>query len=910
MSEEQTPERDEEFDNDNGDNSLGNVIHISGMYKEWFLDYASYVILERAVPHLYDGLKPVQRRILHSMKEMDDGRYNKVANIIGNTMKYHPHGDASIGDALVQLGQKDLLIDCQGNWGNIFTGDRAAAPRYIEARLTKFALEVVFNPKTTTWLSSYDGRNKEPFTLPVKFPLLLAQGVEGIAVGMACKILPHNFNELIDASIAHLKGKKFTLLPDFITGGSADFSGYNDGLRGGRVKVRAKIVQEDKTLLKITELPFGTTTDKLIESILKANSKGKIKIKKVEDNTSEFVEILLHLPSGVSPDKMIDALYAFTDCEISISPNAAVIENDKPQFLGVTEMLRLSTEQTVELLKKELEIRKGELEEQWHFSSLEKIFIENKIYVKLHGLGYEEAITLTQELLKPFEKQLIRAVTEDDVKHLLEIKMRRITRHDAEKADEKLLSLEEELAKTKHHLANLIEYAIDYFKELKKKYGEGRERKTEIRSFENIDAAKVAVSNAKLYVNKEEGFIGHSLKRGEGEFVTDCSDIDDIIVFREDGKMLVTKIANKTFVGKGIIHVGVWKKGDKRTIYNMIYQDGKTGPSYMKRFDVTSITRDKEYDLTKGSTGSKVLWFSANPNGEAETVLVKLRPKANVRKLKFEIDFSELAIKGRGANGNRVTKYIIAKIELKEKGVSTLSARKIWFDDTVQRLNSEGRGEFLGEFGSEDKILTIMQSGEYQLTGFDLFTKFDEDMIVIEKWNRKKPVTAIYFDGEKEQYNVKRFLIEPTDKKTLFITEHEKSFLEIVTTDWIPQVQVNFAKVKGTEKDPEVINLEEFIAIKGMKAIGNRLTANKVKNIDLLEPLPYEEVVEEVSEDEAAVQQDEEIITETTANEVADSNQKQVKEEGTTPKQQTSSAHKPKPIKDISDDEASQMKLF
>lgn len=913
MSEEQTPERDEEFDNNDGDNSLENVIHISGMYKEWFLDYASYVILERAVPHLYDGLKPVQRRILHSMKEMDDGRYNKVANIIGNTMKYHPHGDASIGDALVQLGQKDLLIDCQGNWGNILTGDRAAAPRYIEARLTKFALEVVFNPKTTTWLASYDGRNKEPFTLPVKFPLLLAQGVEGIAVGMACKILPHNFIELIDASIAHLKGKKFTLLPDFITGGSADFSGYNDGLRGGRVKVRARIIQEDKNLLKVTELPFGVTTDKLIESVLKANSKGKIKIKKVEDNTSEEVEILLHLPSGVSPDKMIDALYAFTDCEISISPNAAVIENDKPRFIGVTEMLQLSTDQTVGLLKLELEIKKGELEEQWHFSSLEKIFIENKIYVKLHGLGYEEAIELTLQLLEPYKKQLIRAITEEDVKRLLEIRMRRITRHDADKAEEKLLALEEELEKTNYHLAHLIEFAIDYFKELKKKYGAGRERKTEIRSFENIDAAKVAVNNAKLYVNKEEGFVGHSLKRGEGEFVTDCSDIDDIIIFREDGKMMVTKIANKTFVGKGIIYAGVWKKGDKRTIYNMIYQDGKTGPSYMKRFDVTSITRDKEYDLTKGTNGSKVLWFTANPNGEAETVLVKLRPKANVRKLKFEIDFSELAIKGRGANGNRVTKYLISKIELKEKGVSTLAARKIWFDDTVQRLNSEGRGEFLGEFGAEDKILTIMQSGEYQLTGFDLFTKFDEDMIVIEKWNPKKPITAVYFDGDKEQYNVKRFLIEPTDKKTLFITDHEKSFLEIVSTDWLPQIQINFAKVKGNEKEPETINLEQFIAVKGLKAIGNRLTPNKVKNIDLLEPLPYdepEEVEEEIMNDEIEEKENNHVLTEEggTIGDVKDSNKDDKTSET---KQQTSAAHKPKPIKDITDDDAaSQMTLF
>lgn len=923
-NEEDNIERDEEFEQPIEGEQLENVIQVSGMYQEWFLDYASYVILERAVPHLHDGLKPVHRRILHSMKEMDDGRYNKVANIIGNTMKYHPHGDASIGDALVQLGQKDLLIDCQGNWGNIYTGDRAAAPRYIEARLTKFALEVVFNPKTTTWLSSYDGRNKEPETLPVKFPLLLAQGVEGIAVGLACKILPHNFNELIDGSIAILKGKKVTLYPDFITGGMADFSAYNDGLRGGRVKVRARIVQEDKKTLKVTELPFGMTTDKLIDSILKANSKGKIKLKKVEDNTSDEVEILIHLQPGESPDKMIDALYAFTDCEVSISPNAGVIEDDKPKFIGVNEMLSLSTHQTVDLLKLELEIKLSELYEQWHFSSLEKIFIENKIYVKLHGLGYEEAIELTHELLKPYIKHLLQAVTDDDVKRLLEIKMRRITKHDSDKAEDKLLSLEDEIKQVKYDLEHLVDFAINYFKEIKRKYGEGRERKTEIRSFENIDAAKVAVNNVKLYVNKEEGFAGFNLKRGEGDLVCDCSDIDDIIVVREDGNMIVSRISQKAFFGKGIIHIGVWKKGDKRTIYNLIYQDGKNGDSMMKRFAVTSITRDKEYPLTKGTPNSKILWFSANPNGEAETVLIKLRPKANIRKLKFEIDFSELAIKGRAAGGNRVTKYAIAKIELKEKGVSTLSARKIWFDDTVQRLNSDGRGEFLGDFKAEDKILTIMQSGDYQLTGFDLFTKFEEDMIVLEKWNPEKPVSAIYFDGEKQQYNVKRFLIEPTDKKTSFITEHEDSYLEVVSTDWLPQIQINYSKVKGVEKDPDTINLEAFIAIKGLKAIGNRLTTNKVKNIDLLEPLPYEEPVkeEEVEDDESEIEEatDESIeeVEEIVQNENGEADENEEVEEikeivakeddkkiDLSPKQKPKS----KPIKDVDDDDV-QMKLF
>ncbi|TXB65894.1 DNA gyrase/topoisomerase IV subunit A [Vicingus serpentipes] len=923
-NEEDNIERDEEFEQPIEGEQLENVIQVSGMYQEWFLDYASYVILERAVPHLHDGLKPVQRRILHSMKEMDDGRYNKVANIIGNTMKYHPHGDASIGDALVQLGQKDLLIDCQGNWGNIFTGDRAAAPRYIEARLTKFGLEVVFNPKTTTWLSSYDGRNKEPETLPVKFPLLLAQGVEGIAVGLACKILPHNFNELIDGSIAILKGKKVNIYPDFITGGMADFSAYNDGLRGGRVKVRARIVQEDKKTLKVTELPFGSTTDKLIDSILKANSKGKIKLKKVEDNTSDEVEILIHLQPGESPDKMIDALYAFTDCEVSISPNSGVIEDDKPKFIGVNEMLRLSTHQTVDLLKLELEIKLAELHEQWHFSSLEKIFIENKIYVKLHGLGYEEAIELTHELLKPYIKHLLKEVSDDDVKRLLEIKMRRITKHDSDKAEDKLLSLEDEIKQVKYDLEHLVDFAINYFKEIKRKYGEGRERKTEIRSFENIDAAKVAVSNVKLYVNKEEGFAGFNLKRGEGDLVCDCSDIDDIIVIREDGNMIVSRISQKAFFGKGIIHIGVWKKGDKRTIYNLIYQDGKAGDSMMKRFAVTSITRDKEYPLTKGTPNSKVLWFSANPNGEAETVLVKLKPKANVRKLKFEIDFSELAIKGRAAGGNRVTKYGIAKIELKEKGVSTLSARKIWFDDTVQRLNSDGRGEFLGDFKAEDKILTIMQSGDYQLTGFDLFTKFEEDMIVLEKWNPEKPVSAIYFDGEKQQYNVKRFLIEPTDKKTSFISEHEDSYLEVVSTDWLPQIQINYSKVKGVEKDPDTINLEEFIAIKGLKAIGNRLTTNKVKNIDLLEPLPYEEPLknEEVEEDESeieeataeSIEEVEEIVQNEDEETEEDEEVIEIKEISPkeddkkidlSPKQKTKS----KPIKDVDDDDV-QMKLF
>ena len=769
IPEDNSDERDEELEKEmqEGNQELDNVIQVSGMYREWFLDYASYVILERAVPHLNDGLKPVQRRILHSMKEMDDGRYHKVANIIGNTMKYHPHGDASIGDALVQLGQKDLLIDCQGNWGNIYTGDRAAAPRYIEARLTKFALEVLFNPKTTEWQLSYDGRNKEPVTLPVKFPLLLAQGVEGIAVGMACKILPHNFIELIDASIAYLRGRSFKLLPDFPTAGMADFSNYNDGLRGGRVKVRARIEKVDKTHLRITEIPFGTTTSSLIDSIIKAVNKGKIKIKKIEDNTAEHVEINIHLASGVSPDKTIDALYAFTDCEVSISPNASVIFEDKPHFLDVKEMLKIATDNTVKLLKRELEIKLDELNEQWHFASLEKIFIEKKIYVKLHGLGYEEAIELTHELLKPHIKHLVREITDDDVKRLLEIKMRRITKHDADQAEEKIAKLEADIEQTKFHLDNLIDYAVDYYKELKRKYGEGRERKTEIRTFDTIDAAKVAVNNVKLMANFKEGFIGYGLKRGEGEIVTDCSDIDDIIVFKKDGSMKVVRIADKVFVGKDIIYAGVWKKGDKRTVYNMIYRDGKSGPYRVKRFTITSITRDKDYDLTKGAKGSEVVYFTANPNGEAEMVTVVHRPRPNLRKLKFDFDFATIDIKGRGAGGNILTKNPVAKIQLKEKGVSTLAPRRIFFDDTIQRLNSDERGTYLGDFKADDKILTIMQSGHYKLTSFDLSTKFDDDMIVIEKWNPDKPITAIYFDGNKQQFFIKRFLAEDTDKKNV-----------------------------------------------------------------------------------------------------------------------------------------------
>ncbi len=818
-----------------GGDELHNITHVSGMYKNWFLDYASYVILERAVPYVEDGLKPVQRRILHSMNDLDDGRYNKVANIIGHTMKYHPHGDMSIGDALVALGQKDLLIDTQGNWGNILTGDRAAAPRYIEARLSKFAQEVVFNPKTTTWLLSYDGRNKEPETLPVKFPLLLAQGVEGIAVGLACKMLPHNFNELCDASVAVLRGKKTDILPDFATAGMADFSNYNDGLRGGKVRVRAKVSQLDKKTLVISEIPFGTTTGSLIETIVAANDKGKIKIRKVEDNTSENVEIVIHLVPGISPDKTIDALYAFTDCELSISPNACIIEDDKPRFVGVNEMLKISTGKTLELLRRELEIEKAELQESYMFASLEKIFIKDEMYIDFKN--YSDKITLFEYLggrFAKYKKQFIRAITDEDYEKLTQIPMIRITRFDSKKADEKMKALDTRIQEIDHHLANLVEYAIEYFKNLKKKYGVGRERKTEIKSFENIVATSVVVANEKLYVNREEGFAGYGLKKDE--LVGECSDIDDIIVFLRDGTMKVTKVADKAFVGKDLIHIAVFKKNDERTVYNLIYRDGKSGSVFMKRFPVTGVTRDKQYDLTKGTKESQILYFSANPNGEAEVVEVQLKPMPGLRKVQWDLNFAELAVKGRNSMGNVVTKYSIKKIVLKEKGVSTLGARDIWFDDTVQRLNTDRRGTFLGSFGPEDKILTITQNGNYKLSGFDVSTHFDEDMILIEKFNSKRPVSVIYLDGESKTYFVKRFMVEPTDKKVLFISESEGSRVEIVSTESLPVVEVKYSKVKDKEVPSEKIKLSDFIEVKGMKAKGNKLSYSKVKEINLLPP--------------------------------------------------------------------------
>ena len=813
------------------------ITKVTGMYKEWFLDYASYVILERAVPAIDDGFKPVQRRIMQSMKDLDDGRYNKVANLVGHTMQYHPHGDASIADAMVQLGQKELLIDMQGNWGNILTGDRAAASRYIEARLSKFALDVVFNPKTTEWQASYDGRRKEPVDLPVKFPLLLAQGAEGIAVGLSTKILPHNFNELIDASIKVLKNQSFKIVPDFLTGGIIDVTNYNDGKRGGKIRVRAKISQLDKTTLVINEIPFGTTTSTLIDSILKANDKGKIKIKKIEDNTAKNVEILIHLHSGISPDKTIDALYAFTSCENSISPLCCIIENNKPVFIGVSDALRHSTRHTVDLLKAELEIQLNELEEQWHFSSLERIFIENRIYRDIEDQEtWKGVIKAIDKGLQPHIKHLKRAITEEDIIRLTEIKIKKISKFDIDKAKLFIEGLEEKIAHVKHHLANIIDYAISYFKGLKTKYGKGRERKTEIRIFEDIIATKVVMRNSKLYVNRQEGFIGTSLKKDE--FVSDCADIDDVIVFRNDGKMIVTKVDNKTFVGKNIIHAAIFKKNDKRTVYNMVYTDGKGGTTYMKRFSVTAITRDKEYDLTAGTKGSKLLYFTANPNGEAEIITVNLRAIGSVKKLKWDINFADLAIKGRSSKGNIVTKYSVRKIELKEKGISTLKPRKIWFDETVQRLNVDERGDLLGEFTSEDRLLIINQKGEVKTIIPNLNSHFDNDMIVLEKWQPNKPISAVYFDGERARYYVKRFMIEHPDKDEKFISDHPNSKLQIVAVDYRPMAEVIFSK---RSLENEKLNFEEFIAIKGIKSLGNQLTTDKIKQINLLDPLPYEE---------------------------------------------------------------------
>ncbi len=817
---------------------------VSGLYKDWFLDYASYVILDRAIPSIFDGFKPVQRRIMHSMRELEDGRYNKVANVVGNTMKYHPHGDASITDAMVQIGQKELLIDTQGNWGNIFTGDSAAAARYIEARLTPFALEVVFNPKTTEWAKSYDGRNNEPIDLPVKFPLLLASGVEGIGVGLSTKIMPHNFNELIDASIAHLKGKKFQIFPDFITGGMLDVSNYNDGERGGRIRARARIIQKDKNTLCITELPFGKNTSDLIDSVIKANEKGKIKIKKIEDNTSDQVEINIFLANDVSPDKTIDALYAFTDCEIPISPNACVIVGKKPMFLNVSEILRQNTDHTVSLLKKELQIELHELQENWHFSSLERIFIENRIYHDIEEVeSWDEVISTIAEGLKPHTTHLLRAVTEEDILRLTEIRIKRISRFDLDKFKENIKALEGKIEQVKYNLEHLIPYSIDYYVNIQKKYGKGKERRTELRIFDTIDASKVAVANEKFYVNWEEGFVGTSLKKDE--YLFDCSDIDDIITFQKDGTMKVVKVEAKTFIGKNIEHVAIWKKNDKRTVYNMIYREGKDGPYYMKRFSVTGVTRNTDYKLASDKKGSEMLYFSANPNGEAEKVTVLLKPNARVRKNKIDIDFTDLAIKGRDSKGNVVTKYTIKKVDLKEEGHSTLAPRKIWFDDTVRRLNADSRGTLLGTFKGDDKILTINAQGEAKLVSFELSNRFDDEYLILEKWNPDQPITCIYFDGEKQIYFIKRFLLDNNTNVQHFMpSDHPKSFVENIIVSNNATAEINFAKVKGVEKEQEIINIDEFIAVKGIKAIGNQFIKDKVKSINIIIPEPEEEIHE------------------------------------------------------------------
>lgn len=841
---------EENTNNEQEHKELSGVKHVSGMFKNWFIDYASYVILERAVPAMEDGLKPVQRRILHSMWELEDGRYNKVANLIGNTMKYHPHGDASIGDALVTMGQKDLLIDCQGNWGNILTGDSAAAPRYIEARLSKFGQEVLFNPKTTNWGMSYDGRNKEPLTLPVKFPLVLAHGVEGIAVGLATKILPHNFNELIDASIQILRGRKAQIFPDFVTGGIADFSDYKDGVRGGKIKIRARIKELNSKTLVISEIPFSTTTGSLIDSIIAANDKGKIKIKKVEDNTAENVEILIHLQPGISPDKTIDALYAFTNCEVSISPNACIIENEKPRFLGVSEILKISTQQTLELLRRELEIEKNELEEKWHFSSLEKIFIKEEMYIDFKKYSTRESLyEYLYERFKPHRKKLLREIVDEDLQRLTQIPMIRITRFDTIKAEEHMKELEAKIETVKGHLANLVDYAVEYFKNLKKKYGAGRERKTETKELETINATQVIIASEKLYVNRAEGFAGKSLKKDE--FVCDCSDLDDIIAFTKEGIMKVFKVSDKVFIGKDIIHIAVFKKNDERTTYNMIYSDGPKGITFIKRFNVTGVTREKEYNLTKGTPNSTVHWFTINPNGEAETVQVILKPVSGLRKFELDVDFSEIPVKGRASTGNIVTKYAVKKVLLKTKGASTLAAEDYWFNDAVHRLNKEGKGTYLGKFAGEDKIVTVTSKGYYKLYTYDVLNHFDEDIVLIEKFFHQQTLTCVYYDGESKSYITKRFLPENTTSKTLIITEHDDSRIELITSQIQPVIDVKFGKQKDKDIPDETVNLVEFSPVINMKAKGKKLTSYKVKEINLRESQEIE--LEDFSEEDESI---------------------------------------------------------
>lgn len=843
--------------NNNDEKKLHNIISLDGLYENWFLDYASYVILDRAVPHINDGLKPVQRRILHSLKEMDDGRFNKAANVIGNTMKYHPHGDASIGDAMVQIGQKNLLIDCQGNWGDPVTGDSAAAPRYIEARLSKFALDVVFNPETTDWQASYDGRNREPITLPVKFPLLLAQGAEGIAVGLATKILPHNFIELLDASVEVLKGIRPNLFPDFPTGGMADAALYNEGQRGGRVRVRAKIVERDKKTLIINEIPFSTTTGGLMESIVAANEKGKIKIKKIEDNTAKDVEIVVHLAPGISPDVTIDALYAFTDCEVSLSPNTCVIQDDKPRFMSVNDMLSESTHNTRRLLQMELEIKLKELMEKIFFSSLLKIFIQEGMYkhADYESSGnFEVVVEVLTRLFTPFFPIFYREILPEDYKKLIDKPMSSITRFDVKKTDEQIKGLEKEIKEVKHHLKHLTDYTIAWFGKLKEKYGKGRERKTELRTFDKVEAAQVALANVKLYVNKTDGFVGSGLKKDE--FVCDCSDIDEIIVFRADGHCMITKVQDKVFVGKEIIHVAVFKKNDERTVYNMIYRDGQNGTSYIKRFSVVGTTRDKEYDLTKGTKGSRVLYFTANPNGEAEVVNIQLKPQTRLKKLQFDEDFALVAIKGRGSMGNIITKYPVKKIALKSKGISTLAGRKIWYDDVLKRLNADGRGKFLGEFDGDDRILTILANGTYELTSFDLNNHFDDKMTLIEQYDPAKVFTAVHIDGKSKNYLVKRFVFDnlAIGKQSSIISDEPGS--KLVLLSGAVQVIVKIEQLKGKEQTPETIesDLSTLIDVKGMKAMGNRLSQHPIKKVELIaeiNPEPEEETETETEDTDA-----------------------------------------------------------
>jgi topoisomerase-4 subunit A len=852
--------------------TLHNVTSLDGLYENWFLDYASYVILDRAVPHINDGLKPVQRRILHSLKEMDDGRFNKAANVIGNTMKYHPHGDASIGDAMVQIGQKNLLIDCQGNWGDPVTGDSAAAPRYIEARLSKFALDVVFNADTTVWQASYDGRNKEPITLPVKFPLLLAQGAEGIAVGLATKILPHNFIELIDASVAVLKGERPNLLPDFPTGGMADASAYNEGQRGGKVRVRAKIMERDKKTLAITEIPFTTTTGGLIDSVISANDKGKIKIKKIEDNTAQNVEIIIHLAPGISPDVTIDALYAFTDCEVSISPNTCVIQSDKPRFMSVNDMLTESTFFTKELLKQELDIRLKELMEKIFFSSLLKIFIQEGMYknpeYETSG-NFETVLEVLNRLFEPFFPLFYRVILPEDYKKLIDKPMSSITRFDVKKADEQMKTLENEIKEVKHHLKHLTDYTIAWFNKLKEKYGKDRHRKTELRTFDKVEAAQVALANIKLYVNKVDGFVGSGLKKDEQvEYVGDCSDIDEIIVFRSDGRCVITKVQDKVFVGKDIIHVAVFKKNDERTVYNMIYKDGESGIAYIKRFSVVGVTRDKEYDLTKGTKGTKVLYFTANSNGEAEIVNVQLKPHSKLKKLQFDEDFAMIAIKGRGSMGNIITKYPVKKIMLKSKGVSTLAGRKIWYDDILKRLNADSRGKYLGEFDGDDRILNVLSNGVYELTNFDLNNHFDDKMILIEKYDPKKVYSVIHLDGKSKNYMVKRFIFEniAIGKQISIISDEPGSKLVYIAK---ANQLVQIVQLRGKEQTPETIevNLADLIDVKGMKAMGNRLSQLPIKSVELI---VTEDVVEEPEEEVTEAESDDAVNTEEETTTAAD----------------------------------------